>query len=79
MAGPIDVDSIRQPEHLSNAIFHRRWSPWAMSGESLSDAEISALFEAARWAPSCFTEQPWRLLYARRESRHWPKFFALMV
>jgi nitroreductase len=29
-----------------------RWSPRAMSGESISPDELMRLFEAARWAPS---------------------------
>ena len=37
------------------------------------------LFEAARWAPSSFNNQPWRILYARRESEHWPTFLGLLV
>ncbi|MCR9143607.1 MAG: nitroreductase family protein [bacterium] len=32
------------------------------------DAEtLRTLFEAARWAASCFNEQPWRFVYATRE------------
>ena len=38
-----------------------------------------SLFEAARWAPSSYNNQPWRLLYARRDSEHWPLFFDLLV
>ena len=37
------------------------------------------LFETARWAPSCFNEQPWRFLYATRDDAHWPRFFDLLV
>ena len=37
------------------------------------------LFEAARWAPSSYNNQPWRILYARRDSEHWPLFFDLLV
>ena len=37
------------------------------------------LFEAARWAPSCFNEQPWRFLYAKRDSEHWDAFLALLM
>ena len=50
-----------------------------MSGESLSREEILSLFEGARWAPSFYNEQPWRFLYATRESEHWQCFFDLMV
>jgi len=35
------------------------------------------LFEAARWAPSPYNNQPWRILYARRDTEHWPLFFGL--
>jgi nitroreductase len=37
------------------------------------------LFEAARWAPSSFNNQPWRILYARRDTPHWPVFLGLLV
>jgi nitroreductase len=30
--------------------------------------KLLALFEAARWAPSCFNEQPWSFLVATRDS-----------
>lgn len=37
------------------------------------------LFEAARWAPSSYNAQPWRFLYARRETDHWSLFLDLLV
>ena len=37
------------------------------------------LFEAARWAPSSGNTQPWRMLYAHRDTQHWPLFFGLLV
>ncbi len=42
-----------------------RWSPRAFSERALSNEECKSLLEAARWAPSCFNEQPWRLLVTR--------------
>jgi nitroreductase len=50
-----------------------------MSGESITDEELFTLFEAARWAPSSFNGQPWRMLYAKRDTAHWPLFFDLLV
>ena len=38
-----------------------------------------SLFEAARWAPSSYNAQPWRMLYALRSSESWPTFFGLLV
>jgi nitroreductase len=34
----------------------------------LSDAQVAALLEAARWAPSAGNTQPWRFLFAKRET-----------
>lgn len=59
-------------------IFPERWSPRAMSGESLSNKEIMSLFEAARWAPSSYNNQPWRFIYAERDSKDWNKFLKLL-
>ena len=50
-----------------------------MTGESISPDELLRLFEAARWAPSSFNSQPWRALYARRDTEHWPFFLGLLV
>lgn len=49
-----------------------------MTGEEISEAELMSLFEAARWAPSSFNAQPWRMLYARRNTPQWPVFFNLL-
>lgn len=43
--------------------FTSRWSPRAFTDEALEPGEIASLFEAARWAPSCFNEQPWLFVY----------------
>jgi nitroreductase len=50
-----------------------------MSGEALSDEEINSLFEAARWAPSCMNSQPWRFLYAKKNTPHWEMFFKFLM
>ncbi len=60
-------------------LFVDRWSPRAMSGEEISEEDLMALFEAARWAPSSFNNQPWRILFARRGTGHWPGLFNLLV
>jgi len=50
-----------------------------MSGESLPEAQLKSLFEAARWAPSTYNEQEWRFLFAHRDSEHWTTFFNLLM
>lgn len=43
-----------------------RWSPRAFSEEKISLDDVYAILEAARYAPSCYNEQPWRFLIAYR-------------
>jgi nitroreductase len=45
-------------------MFTDRWSPRALASDPLTEREVQTLFEAARWAPSCFNEQPWLFVYA---------------
>ncbi|HEX8503355.1 MAG TPA: nitroreductase family protein [Pyrinomonadaceae bacterium] len=73
-------ESRKQETQFSvDELFLDRWSPRAMSGEAVSEEELMTLFEAARWAPSSYNNQPWRLLYARRDTEHWAAFFGLLV
>ena len=69
----------RKPEHPIDSLFLDRWSPRAMSSEEIPLEELNVLFEAARWAPSSYNNQPWRILFARRGTEHWPLFFDLLV
>ncbi|HEY6536624.1 MAG TPA: nitroreductase family protein [Candidatus Nitrosocosmicus sp.] len=38
-----------------------------------------SLFEAASWAPSSFNNQPWRFIYANRNTKYWNNLFDLLV
>ncbi len=69
----------RERQYNVADIFIDRWSPRAMSGESITDRELMTLFEAARWAPSAFNNQPWRFLYTKRDSDSWETFFNLLA
>lgn len=72
-------EDYRTADHPIESLFLRRWSPRAMSGESLTEEEMLSLFEAARWAPSTYNEQEWRFLYALRDTPDWPLFFDLLA
>ncbi len=69
----------RHADHPIDTLFLQRWSPRAFTGEAIAEAELATLFEAARWAPSAYNSQPWRFLYARRNTAHWQKFLGLLV
>lgn len=46
-----------------NALIEERWSPRAFDANQLVKYDdVLALLEAARWAPSCFNDQPWRFI-----------------
>jgi len=56
----------RELEAAVDPMFPERWSPRAFSPDPIPDETLRSLFEAARWAPSCFNEQPWLFLYAAK-------------
>lgn len=62
----------RQSEHDIDALFLDRWSPRAFTGETIDEKTLSTILDAARWAPSAGNGQPWRFVYARRDTAAWP-------
>ena len=54
-------------DHDVHELIRNRWSPRAFSQKAVTEEAIRSLFEAARWAPSSFNEQPWRFLVARAQ------------
>jgi len=61
-------------QHLLSRVSSR-----AFSEERLSEEELFALFEAARWAPSSYNNQPWRFVYARRGEKEWDTLFNVLI
>ena len=60
-------------------LFLDRWSPRAFDASPLPQADLDTLLDAARWAPSAFNYQPWRFLYAHRDSADWARFLGVLV
>ena len=59
-------------------LLERRWSPRAYDkSKPVSRAQMLALLEAARWAPSCNGDEPWRYLVWNRadDAAGWQKAF----
>jgi nitroreductase len=71
--------SPRQSDHPIDPLFLERWSPRAFDGSEVPDADLMAMFEAARWAPSAFNSQPWHFLYAKRGDADWERFLSLLI
>jgi nitroreductase len=59
-----DVKAHRHADHEIDPMFLNRWSPRAFASEPIDPEVLARVFEAARWAPSCFNEQPWRFVVA---------------
>lgn len=68
----------RTPDHAIRPLFFKRWSPRAFTPMPMPAEDLARIFEAARWAPSSFNSQPWRFLYAHRDTPHWPVFLGLL-
>jgi len=44
-----------------------RWSPRAFDADrAVDESALTTCLEAARWAPSCFGDEPWRFLVCNR-------------
>ncbi len=54
----------------------KRWSPYSFDDRTVPEADLRSLFEAARWAPSSYNEQPWNYIVATKER---PEQFAQLL
>lgn len=63
-----------------HSLLAERWSPRGFDRDhQISDDQITALLEAARWAPSAANSQPWRFLVARRGEHAHSQLFAALA
>lgn len=50
-------------------VLAERWSGRAFDArQAITPSQVLSLLEAARWAPSCFGDQPWRYVVAHQAS-----------
>jgi len=54
-------------DHPIHDLLADRWSPCAFADRPVARADLCSLFEAARWAPSSYNEQPWTYLVATKD------------
>ena len=69
----------RTADYPIDPMFLQRWSPRAFTGEPISETDLLTMLEAGRWATSSYNSQPWRFLYARRDTPHWDRFLNLLA
>ena len=58
-------------------LFVTRWSPRAYLPAPVSEQDMQTIFDAARWSPSCYNEQPWLFLTSTEATRE--QFLDLLV
>lgn len=54
-------------DHEIHALVRNRWSPVAFDPAPLDVEDVRRCLEAARWAASCFNEQPWTFIVGLRD------------
>lgn len=67
------VQNPRQTSLPVADIFIDRWSPRAYVPEAMPDQDLQTILEAARYAPSANNMQPWRFVYAHRDTPEFEK------
>src|SRR5258706_3592829 len=68
----------RLPDFPVDPLFLERWSPRTFDQSAITERDLMTLFEAARWAPSSYNAQPWRFVFALRETPSWTRFLDLL-
>jgi nitroreductase len=63
-------------EYPIHELLAGRWSPYAFDDRPVPEGDLRSLFEAARWAPSSYNEQPWSYIVATKED---PDQFELLL
>jgi len=69
----MNPDYQKVQERVSSAgiepLIAHRWSPRAYLSDPVGEQDLALVFEAARLAPSCYNEQPWRFFTSTENSR----------
>lgn len=76
------MDHIKKahPNHDVHELIARRWSPYGFDRRPVGELDLLALFEAARWAPSSYNEQPWRFIVAtQRDAGEFERLLSCLV
>lgn len=64
------------PDFPIHELLAERWSPDVFQDRTVPPADLRSLFEAARWAPSSYNEQPWSYIVATKDN---PEEFAVLL
>ena len=68
-----------QPNPNLNKLIRDRYSPIIFQDKPIEPEKVELLFEAARWAPSSYNEQPWRYFAGVKGTNAWQQIFDLLA
>ena len=61
-------------------LIRERWSPRAFADKPVPQDVLRSIFEAARWAPSSYNEQPWAYIVATKDDKeNFEKMLSVLV
>jgi len=61
-------------------LIRERWSPRAFADKPVPQDVLRSIFEAARWAPSSYNEQPWAYMVATKDDKeNFEKMLSVLV
>jgi len=78
LESPILTKEKAAQAYAIHPLLQRRYSPRAFSGEPVEEGAIHQLFEAVRWAPSSYNEQPWSFIIATPEEESFQMLLDLL-
>lgn len=76
--GSIDF-SERNDAGKTDKLIKERWSPRAFKKETIPQNDLELIFNATRFAPSAYNEQPWLIKTASRDSQNFKKYLDLLL
>jgi nitroreductase len=77
----IEVNNLKQAPTIEGVLSAvvSRWSARSFAEREVSPADLTKVFEAARWSASAYNEQPWRFLVGVRGSETYKKIFSTLI
>jgi len=60
-------------------LLEKRWSPRAFHSKNIEKQKLQSLFEATRWSPSSYNQQPWRFIVGQKGEETYDKIMDSLV
>ncbi|QWX83876.1 nitroreductase family protein [Cellulophaga sp. HaHaR_3_176] len=74
----VQLENIADGEYEIFALLKQRYSPRTFKKEKIKEQHIKQLFEAVRWSASSNNIQPWRFLYAEKNTESYNEILSCL-